>query len=270
MLTFNDVLTLGGARPSEVKILRHGQIGDPQAYDVWRNDRRKFEGFQSRQGRGEIPPTGLIASFVVSRSDKTVFAGMYRISGSVMAPPDDIDPMTGAQSTPGLTRIYDLTPLPDWEAYEGRLVISWPTGPAGRSWHRRADTTLWPVLEIADQHDPWPGWRAFHCKADELATLPQEWRSMLAHTKGVYLLIDLDDAGKQYVGSAKGTDSLLGRLLGYSRGGTNGNRGLTRGHRYEVSVLEPVAVLTPDQTIEALEGQWKDRLGTRTFGLNEN
>ena len=63
----------------------------------------------------------------------------------------------------------------------------------------------WPVLDIADQHDPWPGWRAFRCTADELPTLPHEWRSMLSHTKGVYLLIDLDDAGKQYVGSAKGS-----------------------------------------------------------------
>lgn len=128
----------------------------------------------------------------------------------------------------------------------------------------------WPVLDIADQHDPWPGWRAFRCTADELPTLPHEWRSMLSHTKGVYLLIDLDETGKQYVGSAKGSDNLLGRLLGYAGGGTNGNRGLTRGHRYELSVLEPVAMMTPDQTIEAVEGQWKDRLGTRTYGLNQN
>lgn len=93
---------------------------------------------------------------------------------------------------------------------------------------------------------------------------------MLAHTKGVYLLIDLDDGGKQYVGSAKGTESLLGRLLGYAGGGTNGNKGVTRGHSYRVSVLEPVAMLTPDQTIEDVESQWKDRLGTRQYGLNHN
>lgn len=91
----------------------------------------------------------------------------------------------------------------------------------------------------------------------------------VAH-QGVSLLIDLDDDGKQYVGSAKGTDSLLGRFSGYAKGGTTGNRGLTRGHRYVVSVLEPVAMLTPDQTIEAVESQWKDRLGTREYGLNQD
>lgn len=270
MITFNDILTLRGVAPSDVKILRHGQVGDPKVYDTWRSDRPTFEGYQARQDRREIPERGLVASFVVSRSDKTTFAGMYGSGGSKPAALDDVDPMTGVLNMTGHRRIYELTSVPGWERYEGRLVIAWPTGSAGRSWHRRADSMPWPVVEIADQHDPWPGWRAFHCEADELATLPLEWRSMLSHTKGVYLLIDLDDAGKQYVGSAKGNDSLLGRLLGYAGGGTNGNRGLKRGHRYKVSVLEPVAMLTPDQTIEAVENQWKDRLGTRTYGLNEN
>ena len=271
MITFNDILTLGGLSPSQVKILRHGLVGQPKIYDTWRNDRPVFEGYQSRQGANMIPENGVVASFVVSRAAKTTFAGMYRNMGSTPMPVGDVEPLSGSVHTEGrLGRIYDLAPIPGWEQYEGRLVIAWPAGSAGRSWHRRADSTLWPVLEIADQHDPWPGWREFHCEADELATLPHEWRSMLSHTKGVYLLIDLDDAGKQYVGSAKGTDSLLGRLLGYARGGTNGNRGLTRRHRYIVSVLEPVAMLTPDQTIEAVEAQWKDRLGTREYGLNQN
>lgn len=267
MITFNDILTLRRLNPAEVKILRHGQVGDPKVYDTWRSDRPVFERYQALQGSSVIPEHGFVASFVVSRAAKTTFAGMYRNVGWTPTPLGEVDPLSGSVHTDGRGRTYDLAPIPGWEGYEGRLVIEWP---GGRNWHRRADSMLWPVLEIADQHDPWPGWRAFHCEADELATLPHEWRSMLSHTKGVYLLIDLDDGGKQYVGSAKGTDSLLGRLLGYAKGGTNGNRGLTRGHRYLVSVLEPVAMLTPDQTIEAVEGQWKDRLGTREYGLNQN
>lgn len=270
MITFNDILTLGGLSPSAVKILRHGMVGEPRRYDTWRNDRPVFEGHQARQGRNEISESGYVASFVVSRADKTTFAGMYVSSGSRLAPVGDVDPLSGHVDASGLRRIYDLLLVPGWEGYEGRLVIAWPPGSAGRIWHRRADSMLWPVLEIADQHDPWPGWREFQCEADELATLPHDWQSMLSHTKGVYLLVDLDGDGKQYVGSAKGADSLLGRLHGYAKGGTNGNRGLSRGHRYRVSVLEPVTLLTPDQTIEEIESQWKDRLGTREYGLNQN
>lgn len=268
MITFNQLLHLGRIDPEMVKILRHGQVGQPRVYDAWRNNRPVFEEFQARQGRNEIPEDGYVASFVVSRQDKTTFAGLYRSSGSVPAPEGDIDPLEGNTYTG--RRIYSLALVPGWEEYEGRLVIDWPPGSAGRAWHRRASSAEWHVIEIADQHDPWPGWRDFHCSADELGTLPAEWRSMLAHTKGVHLLIDLNNGGKQYVGSAKGAESLLGRLSGYAGGGTNGNKGLTRGHSYRVSVLEPVAMLTPDQTIEDIESQWKERLGTRLYGLNRN
>ena len=266
MITFNQILHLGGLDPADVKLLRHGMVGQPKLYDAWRSDRVVFEASQCRQCHNEIPEGGYVACFVVNRQDKTTFAGMYRVGTSVLAPEGDVDPLHA--TTNPKRRIYDLTLLAGWEEYEGRLVIQWPSGSAGRLWHRKASSAEWRVVEIADQHDPWPGWRQFHCLADELATLPAEWRSMLAHTQGVYLLVDVDDGGKQYVGSAKGVDSLLGRLLGYAEGGTNGNKGLTRGHRYRVSVLEPVATLTPDQAIEEIESQWKERLGSRLYGLN--
>ena len=53
MITFNDILTLGGVAPSKVKILRHGQLGDHQAYDTWRNVR----GFLGK-ARPERDPRG--------------------------------------------------------------------------------------------------------------------------------------------------------------------------------------------------------------------
>ena len=201
MLTFNDILTFSGVEPAEVKILRHG-TDDPRTYDAWRNDRERFEGYQSRQDRSEIPDKGYVASFVVNRAGKNIFAGLYRIGASTVAPDGDVDPLTGHISGDGKRRIYELARVGGWEQYEGRLVIDWPTGNAGRLWHRNVTSRLWLVLEIADQHDRWPGWRAFHCDADALATLPSNWRDLLTHTKGVYVLMDLDDHGKLYVGSA--------------------------------------------------------------------
>jgi hypothetical protein len=82
--------------------------------------------------------------------------------------------------------------------------------------------------------------------------------------------VDIDAGGKQYIGSAKGNENLLGRLLGYADGGTNGNRGLVRGHRYQVSILEVVGTGASDITIEKIEAEWKDKLGTRVHGLNKN
>ena len=40
--------------------------------------------------------------------------------------------------------------------------------------------------------------------------------------------------------------------------------------RYQVSVLEVVDENTPDETIEQIESQWKNKLLSRRFGLNRN
>jgi hypothetical protein len=91
---------------------------------------------------------------------------------------------------------------------------------------------------------------------------------VLRAVKGVYLLV-CPDTGKQYVGSAKGDDSLWGRFTEYARTGHGGNVELIqRGRRnYLVSVLE---VVNSDLGIERVEEAWKQKLMTRKFGLNKN
>ena len=46
----------------------------------------------------------------------------------------------------------------------------------------------------------------------QIASIPLAWQAVL---KGVYLLV-CKETGKQYVGSAKGEDSLWGRFLTYA------------------------------------------------------
>lgn len=112
MITCNDVLTLGGVAPSEVKILRHGQVGDPKLYDTWRTDRPVFERYQALQGSRAIPDHGFVASFVVSRASKTTFAGLYEILGWAPTPLGDVDPLSGSVHTSGDGRTYDLALVP--------------------------------------------------------------------------------------------------------------------------------------------------------------
>ncbi len=69
-----------------------------------------------------------------------------------------------------------------------------------------------------------------------------------------------------------GLKGLLGRWLVYAANGHGGNVLLRqRGHRdYAVSILE---VASPDMSrddILAREAHWKDKLGARAHGLNEN
>jgi hypothetical protein len=157
--------------------------------------------------------------------------------------------------------------------HRDRAVIEWGAGV--RSWVQRAGNQAKPVIEIAEQYEPrFPGFREFVRPIDDVPTLPNGWQQVLRSVKGVYLLVDAE-SGQQYVGSAKGADSLLGRWMSYTDGGDGGDVGLRAAARtgrrnYQVSVLEVVDENTPDDSIEAIESYWKNKLLTRRFGLNRN
>lgn len=273
MLTFSDLLMLEGLEPAQVRLVRHqdNRLRPGRLYEAWRNDRQVFEDYQAVQSKDRFPVGDLLASFVVTEARKTVFVGLYRVLGVDTLPPGSIDPLLG-HDTSGLYT-YDLQLLDSLADYRDRAVIEWGAGV--RSWVQRAGNQAKPVLEIAEQYEPrFPGFREFVRPIDDIPTLPNGWQQVLRSVKGVYLLVDVD-SGKQYVGSAKGADSFLGRWLSYADGGDGGDLGLKAAARngrrsYQVSVLEVVDENTPDDTIERIEFHWKAKLLSRPFGLNLN
>src|SRR3712207_8858661 len=107
---------------------------------------------------------------------------------------------------------------------------------------------------------------ALPISVDDIPTLPHGWQQVLRAVKGVYLLVDVE-SGQQYVGSAKGADSLLGRWLEYANGGDGGDGrlkavGRPRRRNHQVSVLEVVDGNTPDEPIEQIGLYWKYKLLT--------
>ena len=53
--------------------------------------------------------------------------------------------------------------------------------------------------------------------------MPKRWQATLAEWRGIYYIFDVSD-GRGYVGSAYGTDNLLGRWRNYAASGHGGNR----------------------------------------------
>ena len=273
MLTFNDLLALEGVDSARVRLVRHqdNRVRAGRMYEAWRNDRPTFEAYQQVQSKDRFPLGDLLASFIVTEIRKTVFVGLYQVAGVGTCPPGSLDPLI-QHDVSGLFR-YDL-PLDDRLAsYRDKVAIEWGAGT--RSWVQRAANQPKPVIEFAEQYEPrFPGFREFVRPVDELASLPHGWQQVLRSVKGVYLLVDLD-SGAQYVGSAKGADSLLGRWLSYTDGGDGGDVGLRAAakqgrRRYQASVLEVVDANTPDASIEQIESWWKSKLLSRGFGLNRN
>lgn len=128
------------------------------------------------------------------------------------------------------------------------------------------------VLEIRRQEaadEPWPGFGAFSWLVAEADLVPPNWQPILQAVRGVYLLVDTE-RGRQYVGSATGTENLWGRLMHYARTGHGNNVELRRlGPRpYQFSVLQ--ALTSDDEDILQAEAAWKKKLLSRKFGLNEN
>ncbi|GAA2748154.1 hypothetical protein GCM10009868_40200 [Terrabacter aerolatus] len=273
MLTFNDLLALEGIESTGVRLVRHqdSRLGRGRLYEAWLNDRDAFESYQSVQSKDRFPIGDFLAEFVVTEAQKTVFVGIYRVDGVGRCPSGSTDALL-KHDISGHFR-YDLTLLDHLADYRDRVVIDWGAGT--RSWVQRAANQPKPVIEIAEQYEPrFPGFREFVRPVDDIPTLPNGWQQVLRSVKGVYLLVDLD-SGRQYVGSAKGADSLFGRWMEYATDGHGGNIGLKRAasggrRRYQVSVLEVVDENTPDATIEQIESYWKYKLRSRTFGLNVN
>lgn len=273
MLTFNDLLTLEGVDPANVRLVRHQdqRLRRGRLYDAWRAERPAFESYQSVQLKDKFPVGDLLASFIVTDAGKTVFVGIYRVNSVGTCPPGSIDAL-GGNDVSGHFQ-YDLELLDDLHGYRDRVVIEWGTG--ARAWVQRAAKRPKAVTEIAEQYEPrFPGFREFICRTDQVASLPNGWQQVLRSIKGVYVLVDVA-SGQQYVGSAKGADSLLGRWLEYAAGGHGGDVGLRdaakHGARtYQISVLEVVGEHTPDETIEQVESYWKKKLLSRQFRLNRN
>lgn len=273
VLTFNDLLALEQVDKAQVRLVRHqdGRLGPGCLYEAWRNHRQAFETYQSAQRRDVFPVGDLLASFVVTEARKSVFVGMYRVDGVGTCPPGSVDPLLKTDVA-GQFR-YDLALVEDLADYRDKVVIDWGAG--ARTWVQRAANQDKPVLEIAEQYEPrFPGFREFRRPVDDVPNLPNGWQQVLRSVKGVYLLVDVH-SGQQYVGSAKGADSLFGRWVQYTAGGDGGDKGLQaaakNGRRYyQVSVLEVVDENTPDDTIEQIESYWKHKLLSREFGLNLN
>ncbi len=272
MITFNDILLAEGINPATVKLVRH-QEGGRRGMIVYATSRQpdgraKVEEYQSVQSRKVFEVGGLIASFIVTPRGDTLFFGLYRVNGIDTCEAGHRDPIFGDDATG--KNLYDLAYDDRLALYEGRLSIAW--GGATRSWWQWAARQPKPVVAIREPDDPpFPGFASFVCDLENVPGLYTSWQAILRAVKGIYLLVDRE-TGEQYVGSAKGEESLLARWISYAQDGHGGNVGLRprKGAKYQASVLQVFDITSPDQRIEEIESMWKQKLGTRVHGLNRN
>lgn len=289
-MEFNDLLQKEEIDPASVLIMRH-RPSDPLLRKALRRlaleDEASFIDYQSSHGprtEAALKRVKFIASFVADGSNRALFVGLFRITGTQI--------VEGSRwlENPTLRSLVDLEVREQRERVEvtwfeqervlsfypqwtGRLSVAWP--PPERAWFRRAERNTLPIVAIHEEQALVPrladwdqlvfGWR-------ELNDLPRRHADLLESWRGIYLIKDISD-GLCYVGSAYGQDNLLGRWLGYGRSGHGGNL-LLRGRaaeNFQFSILERLAETADPRQVVARENTWKTRLSTRApHGLNAN
>ncbi|MDO6477984.1 GIY-YIG nuclease family protein [Shimia thalassica] len=272
--SFNEILERREVDLKTCRIVRH----DTRALREWRHSRACLESFFSYQRTGNRTPyrgATVVFQFVPVGSSYALFVGAYRILGEWQFPtfsrqPILHDPEFGENDDHEHLR-YDLERVPEFEDLVGKLLIDWGTGTrAWSQWPARQDK---PIIEIRAQRqdDPFPGFSEFQSTVEEIEFLPESWQGALSSVGGVYLLV-CPNTGEQYVGSAYGEDGFIGRWRAYASNGHGGNQLLMARQRanYSVSIIE---VASPDMSASDIihrEAAWKNKLGSRSHGLNAN
>ena len=291
-LTLNSMLQASAIALEQLIVFRHRPY-EPELNRVFDNVAGErgdlfdcYQNTHSARTEAALTRAKYVASFIRYKAGTAVFVGLYEVKTwremsveECVARPAHVELMSlgmiGIKSTDGRSSLleFDLKRT-DWLSdWRGRLIIRWPG--LERSWYRWADRNEFAVEAIALQSvltKPMPAWNEVVLTWAELAVLPDGWRAALRQWRGVYLIVDQTD-GKQYVGSAYGTENILQRWLEYSRTGHGGNKLLRErdARQFLFSILQRVGPDLDDASVIAVEKTWKARLNTRApAGLNEN
>lgn len=280
-MTFTELVKIRGFDLNiKAKLVRHQN----KQYDVkklYKNGYLEF--YQSIQSKDVFGNCDYIFSFLGDESTKATFVGVYRrkttnkfdISLVPAGYPLDVEHDLYFYDFEKVSLLDDLT---------DRLIIDW--GKSTKSWHQWVcqdkDKEVIEILPAGYTKD-FPGYDDLLLTFDELNTIIKNkdanriWHLMLGSVAGVYLIVD-SATGLQYIGSAYGEEGLIGRWKTYIETKHGGNKILIsllredpdRYKRFQFSILQTLPrSMNRDQVVRK-EQVFKQKLGTRSFGLNDN
>ena len=184
------------------------------------------------------------------------------------------------------------TRLGEYEPYFERLIVSFKQKPQSFFYVDMEIINTVEVTEILSRGffdiSTFNGYENVNLSFSELkiALGQKEWQDALQNQQGVYLLIDRG-TGKQYVGSATGSDGIYGRWLDYVKSRSHaqesdngehsgGNKRLKElggeyiANNFNYIILEVFGHKVASSVIYDRESWWKNALHTREFGYNAN
>lgn len=279
MLTINKIFEIYGIDPAKVKLVRHGNK-EISIHETFLNNIQRLEAYQSFQKPKKFGISKTIAVFAPYYKTTGIFLGLWDIQGCT-------ENSKFTEETLAVLREHNLPDV--WfndsvryklkrnnilDDLSERLVIEW--GPATVAWVQSKDKE---VVEIKGKKSigDFQSFSLVDLNYQDLKNLIQfpdtnlTWLKALSSVNGVYLIKD-KISGKLYVGSAYGDQGIYGRWSAYARNGHGGNLELQDldPTNFQFSILEIVPATSTADSVINCENRWKEKLGTRIFGLNKN
>lgn len=266
MITIQELLYNRGLdKSSKIKLVRH-KDRRIDVYNLYRTNRQEFFKYQSVQSRDIFKSVDYIVVFIGEESVFARFIGVYKLTDKKQLSDGNFE--------------YEMEEVFGFDDLRERVIIKWENA---ISWHQWIKNEM-EVLEIHPglHYKQFTDYSDFILNFDELKEIVtkqySDWKKMLSATKGIYLISDTK-TGKLYVGSAYGEDGIWGRWCKYvSTNGHGDNKTLkeliatdpTHGNNFQFSILMLLPrTITADEAIKK-ERLFKSKLGTNSFGLNNN
>lgn len=266
MITIQELLFNRGLdKAAKTKIVRH-KDSRRDIYSLYRTDRPAFLAYQNEQSKDIFNEVDYVVSFVGEEGLLSRFIGVYKVTNRKILPTNRFE--------------YEMEEVAGFEDLKERVIVKWANA---ISWHQWIKNEM-EVIEIHPglHYKQFTDYSDFILNFEELKEIVErqysDWKKMLSATKGIYLISDTK-TGKLYVGSAYGEDGIWGRWCSYVATNGHGNNKMlkklitddpTHGRHFQFSVLMLLPrTITPDEAIKK-ERFFKNKLGTNSFGLNEN
>jgi hypothetical protein len=273
MLTINELLySRGLPKNAKVKFVRHADNREP-VVDNYKFDVEKFLYWQGEQSKPIFHECEFLISFLGMDGKRSRFIGVFKVEGFILKENNRFQ--------------YNLTEVQGFEDIKDRVIVDWVSLP--RSWHQwTANVEAKPIIEVLPSE-------TFYAKAfsdyldfildfSELKSIIKnrdsfkEWHLMLAAVKGIYLILD-KFTGNKYIGSAYRENGILGRWEKYANTNGHGNnkqlKALLAADNNYARHFQFTILMTLPKTMTATEVikrevLFKQKLGTKSFGLNSN
>lgn len=266
MITIQELLfNRGLEKTAKIKLVRHKDKRQ-DLYNLYRTNYDRFLDYQNSQSKNVFHKVDYIVSFIGEEGHRSRFIGVFKVLDEEKIQEDEYR--------------YNMARVQGFEDLVERVIINWKTAISWNQWIKNEMEVIeiQPGLHYKQFTDYSDFILDFHELKEIVNNQYSDWKRMLSITKGIYLISDTF-SGKLYIGSAYGEDGIWGRWANYI--GTNGhgnnktlkeqiNLDPSYARHFQFSILMLLSrTVTADEAIKK-ERLFKNKLGTNSFGLNNN